>query len=282
MSRNEAIEITPVSPAFGAEIRGVDLASESSQELLDRLRDALACHGVLFFRDQTLRPEDQIRFAERLGKIVVNRFFAPVKEFPQIAEVRKEPDQKINVGGSWHTDHSYDEIPALGSILCAREVPDQGGDTLFASTAAAHDALSEGLRETLSGMRALHSSRHVFGKQAGLPRDLAGRIGNADRAHQDALHPVVITHPRSGRKCLYVNPGFTLRFEGWSSAESRPLLEYLYQQVIRPEFTTRFRWQPGSVAIWDNRSTWHYAANDYHGRQRLMHRITLEGEPLST
>jgi taurine dioxygenase len=198
-----------------------------------------------------------------------------------IAEVRKEPEQQRNIGNGWHTDHSYDEAPALGSMLYAREVPKTGGDTLFASMYAAYDALSDGLKATLEGLRALHSSRHVFGATAAARRgDLNGRIRNPEFATQDAIHPVVIRHPDTGRKVLYVNPGFTLRFDGWTEEESRPLLDYLYRHAARPEFTCRFQWREGSLAFWDNRSTWHFAVNDYHGERRLLHRITIEGERL--
>jgi taurine dioxygenase len=277
------MQIRPVSDALGAEVSGVDLSRALDDATLKDLRRAHAQHGVLFFRDQDLTPEEHIRFAEAWGDININRFFAPVQDHPQIAEVRKEPDQKINIGGGWHTDHSYDQIPALGSILLALEVPETGGDTLFAGMCAAWDALSDGLKKTLSGMNAVHSSRHVFGADAVSKRhaELDDRLGNAEVATQDAIHSVAIVHPQSGRKALYVNPGFTLRFEGWTDEESRPLLEYLYRHATRPEFTYRFEWAPGSIAFWDNRSTWHYALNDYQGRKRLMHRITLEGEALS-
>ncbi len=197
--------------------------------------------------------------------------------------MRKEPDQKANIGGGWHTDHSYDQIPAMGSILLARETPPRGGDTVFANMYSAYESLSDGLKATLDGLNSVHSSRHVFGKTARYKNrgeDLKGRLGNEDAATQDAVHPVVIRHPISRRKALFVNPGFTLRFEGWSEAESAPLLQYLYQQASRPEHTYRFQWANGSIAFWDNRATWHYAVNDYHGHRRLMHRITVEGEPI--
>jgi taurine dioxygenase len=146
---------------------------------------------------------------------------------------------------------------------------------------AAYEALSDGLKATIEGLRACHSSRHVFGPEAHARRgDLADRIGNPELATQDAVHPVVIRHPETGRKALYVNPGFTLRFEGWTEEESRPLLDYLYRHAVRPEFTCRFHWRQGSVALWDNRSTWHFAVNDYHGERRLLHRITIQGSPL--
>ena len=281
MTNYEKITVEPLGDAVGAEVSDVELSEGLGDQEVAELRAAFAEHGVLFFRDQSLTPERQIAFAERWGKIVINRFFTPLEGYPQVAEVRKEPHQSINIGGGWHTDHSYDEIPALGSILSAQELPAEGGDTLFAGMAAAYDALSEGLKETLEGLRALHSSRHVFGEEAELPTELKERLGNAEQATQDAVHPVVIRHPLSGRKVLYVNPGFTRRFEGWTHDESQALLQYLYEHAAQPEFTVRFRWEVGSVAFWDNRATWHYALNDYPGKRRLMHRITLDGEALS-
>jgi taurine dioxygenase len=271
------MQIHPVSEAVGAEIRGIDLSRPLSDDAVGAIRRAVAGHGVALFRDQTLTPEQHIALARRFGPINVNRFFAHLDGFPEIALVAKEPQQTRNIGGGWHTDHSYDQLPAMGSLLYAREVPQTGGDTLFASMYAAYDALSDGLKQTLSGLRALHSSRHVFGVAR---PGMEGRIGNQELATQDAIHPVVVTHPESGRKALYVNPGFTLRFDGWTEEESRPLLEYLYRHATRPEFTCRFQWRAGSLAFWDNRATWHYAANDYHGHRRLMHRITVEGGPL--
>ncbi len=266
--------------AVGAMISGVDLAQIDDRALTE-LRLAFADHSVLFFRDQELTPKQHIALAKKWGTININRFFAEVSDYPEIAEVRKEAGQKINIGGGWHTDHSYDQIPALGSMLYAREVPPSGGDTLYASTCAAFDSLSRGLQKTLLGLRAVHSSRHVFGADTQRPDELEGRFGNAELATQDAVHPAVITHPLSGRKSLYVNPGFTLHFEGWTEAESAPLLQYLYQHIAQPEHTYRFQWQPGSLAFWDNRATWHFAVNDYHGHRRLMHRITIEGEAVA-
>lgn len=266
--------------AVGAEVRGVDLNSLDSTTLA-KLRTVFAQHSVLFFRDQQLTPDAHIAFAQHWGRININRFFTPVENYPQIAEVRKEPEQKFNIGGGWHTDHSYDQIPALGSLLYAKEVPAHGGDTLFASCAVAFDTLSEGIKDTLRALRAVHSSRHVFGEAAPLPDDVTGLFANAEQATQDAEHPVVVRHPLSGREILYVNPGFTTHFVGWSAQESAPLLQYLYGHIARPEHTCRFHWQPGSLAFWDNRATWHLAVNDYHGQRRLMHRITVEGEPLA-
>jgi taurine dioxygenase len=275
------ILVHPASASVGAEIGGVDLARGLSAEVLDEIRRALFEFGVVFFRDQELTPEQHVAFARQFGDINVNRFFTPVPGYPMIAEIRKEPEHQQNIGGNWHTDHSYDLAPAMGSLLYAREVPATGGDTLFASMHAAYDALSDGLRRTLEGLQALHSSRHVFGVATyGQRGDLRDRVANPEAATQDAVHPVVVRHPGSGRKALYVNPAFTVRFVDWTDEESRPLLQYLYQHAARPEFTCRFQWRPGSLAFWDNRCTWHYALNDYPGQRRLLHRITVEGVPL--
>ncbi len=275
----DCIEIKPLGGAVGAEILGVDLNRLSDPQFAE-IRQAYLDYGVVFFRDQDLSPDQHIAFAERWGKINVNRFFHPTESHPQIAEVRKEAHQTTNIGGGWHTDHSYDQIPAMGSILLARETPNEGGDTLFASMYHAYDALSDGLKVTLNGLKALHSSRRAFG-YGSRGADNEGRIGNPELATQDAIHPVVIRHPETGRNALYVNPTFTIGIDGWTEEESKPLLDYLYWHAAKPEFTCRFRWAKGSVAFWDNRATWHYALNDYTGHRRLMHRITLEGVPLA-
>ncbi len=277
-------DLHPMTMTLGAEIHGVDLSREVAEDQFDEIRRAFAEFSVIFFRDQHLTPDQHIAFASRWGEINVNRFFKAIDSHPVIAEVRKEPDQETNIGGSWHTDHSYDQVPATGSILYARQVPEIGGDTQFASMYAAYDGLSDGLKRMLEPLRATHSSRHAFGRTAyriqQYSDDVGDRLGNPDAATQDADHPVVIQHPLSGRKALYVNPGFTIRFSGWSDEESRPLLEYLYRQATKPEYTCRFHWQKNSLALWDNRATWHQALNDYPGQRRLMHRITIEGVPL--
>lgn len=274
------MQISLFSPGCGALVSGVQLASLSDQELT-LLRNALSEHGVLFLRDQELAPEDHLRFARRFGNIVLNKFFRADDQYPEIAEVKKEKSQTMNIGGGWHTDHSYDEEPALGSILVARALPDSGGDTHFANLAAAYDALSPGLQKTLQSLRAIHSNEHIYGKN-GFYRstDLAEQLGGMDQVGS-ATHPVVIRHPQSGRKVLYVNPGHTIGFEGWNTQESFALLNYLYAHVEQAQFTCAFNWLPGSVAFWDNRSTWHFAQNDYQGQSRLMHRITLAGSALA-
>ena len=279
--RYQTIDVRPVAGALGAEIHGVDLSGEVPGAQFDEIRRAYGDYGVIFFRNQTLEPEQHIAFAERWAPIDINRFFTHVDGYPQIAEVRKDPGQRDNIGGGWHTDHSYDTEPAMGSILYALDVPESGGDTMFSSMYRAYDTLSDGLKSVLEGLKARHSSRHVFGPaRSRRDDDTVGRITNQHLATQDAVHPVVIRHPQTGRRALYVNPGFTLGFDGWTDEESRPLLEYLYAHASRPDFTCRFRWERGSIAFWDNRATWHRALNDYHGQRRLMHRITVRGSSL--
>ncbi|MGL4541381.1 MAG: TauD/TfdA dioxygenase family protein [Polymorphobacter sp.] len=283
------IQILPLS-GVGAEIRGVDVAALSAADSA-AIRAAFVDHGVIFFRDQQISEAQHIEFARSFAPININRFFGAHPRFPEIAMVTKEPDQRSNIGGGWHTDHSYDEVPAMGSILVARELPETGGNTLFASMYAAYDALSPGFAEMLEGLRAVHSARHIFGEgpnthynqgDAGGAGDKAGRIGNAAGAEalHDVTHPVVITHPLSGKKALYVNPSFTTRFDGWTVEESKPLLQQLYGHCMNTAFVNEFVWRPGSIAFWDNRATWHFARNDYHGQRREMHRITVEGAPL--
>lgn len=264
----------------GAVVSGLQLASITDNELA-KLRTLFAEHGLLFFRDQVLPPEEHLRFARRFGDIVVNKFFKTTPEHPEIAEVRKEKTQQTNIGGGWHTDHSYDDEPALGSILVARTLPTTGGNTRFADLAAAYDALPKDLKKRIKGLCAVHSNKHLYGEN-GLYRitDLAEQLGGMDRVG-DATHPVVIRHPQSGRKVLYVNPGHTIQFQDWEFADSRELLDELYAHVTQPQFTCSFNWQPGSVTFWDNRCTWHMADNDYQGQQRLMHRITLAGTALT-
>jgi len=273
------ITVTPLSPAVGAVIGNVDIAAGVDDDDFAAIRQAYIDFGVIFFRDQHLTEDQHIEWAERWSVINVNRFFTPVEGFPRIAEVRKEPEQQLNIGTNWHTDHSYDQIPAMGSILLAREVPASGGDTLFSSQYAAYDALSDGMKAVLHTMRAEHTSRIAFGQRA-VANDTNGRIGNADLATQDAVHPVIIKHPLSGRSALYVNTDFTTNFEGWTVKESEPLLKFLWAHASDPVFTCRFRWEAGSMAIWDNRAVQHRALNDYQGQRRVMHRITLEGEAI--
>ena len=274
------MQLTPMSAHVGVELTGAQLA-ELDDAGLAEIKRLVAQHGVLVARGQDLSPAQHVALGRRWGGIDVNNYFPLNAEFPEIAEVRKAETQLTNIGGGWHTDHSYDQIPAMGSILVARELPPSGGDTLFSSMAAAYESLSPGLKATLETLRAVHSADHIYAADGIYAQT---DMGPELRGHDQktfALHPVVIRHPQTGQKLLYVNQAFTLHFEGWTREESAPLLQYLYSVPQREEFQCRLQWRPGTVAIWDNRSTWHLAMNDYHGHRRVMHRITLTGEPIA-
>ena len=269
------MQIRPMTGGLGAEIFGADLRDPAQ---FDQIKAAFATYSVITIRDQAITPDDHLTFARRWGEINVNRFFKALDSHPEIAIVLKEADQKSAIGESWHTDHAYDQIPALGSILHAIETPPYGGDTAFCSMGMAYEALSDPIKDFLRGLNAWHSSRHVFGAvQTQSESSKTGRIGNADQATQDALHPVVIRHPMSRRPGLYVNPQFTTHIDGLNRAESDAILGLLYDHCQKPEFQCRVRWQAGDVTMWDNRATWHKAINDYHGHRRYMHRVTVEG-----
>ena len=275
------ITVNRISGALGAEISGVDLSQQLDDEVIGEIRHALVDNCVIFFRDQKLTPDQHLAFGRRFGELQVHDFVEGMEDNQEILEVRKEADEMRNFGGGWHSDVSYLEKPALGSVLYAHEVPAYGGDTMFANQYLAYETLSDGMKETLGKMRAMHSARKSYGLYAPRAADQGKRSMNirfTDEAHDEVDHPVVRTHVESGRKCLYVHGGFTTRFQDMSEEESAPLLHYLYQHAVRPEFTCRFRWEKGSIAFWDNRCVQHNAINDYHGQRRVMHRVTIEGE----
>ena len=275
--------IQPITPALGAEITGIDLSRRLNDDEFGAVHRALLEHGVLFLRDQDLKPHDLIDFAGRFGPLNVHPMMEPLDGYPAVLEIVKNPEDRNNFGGSWHTDLSYLERPALASLLYAREVPPVGGDTLFANMYLAYEELSAGLKRVLAALRAVHDTRIIYTPDA---QASAGTIGDAasmrrsraDGRHEEAVHPVVRTHPETGRKALYVNCNFTVRFHDMTEAESAPLLQFLFAHLGRPEFTCRFRWTEGAVALWDNRCTQHYALNDYHGHRRVMQRVSIEGD----
>ena len=275
-------DVAQTSPSVGAEISGLDLSGPLSDETIGNIRRALGEFGVIFFRDQDIDPATHLAFAKRFGEININKFFNPVEGFPEIANVIREPDQPGSTGWYWHTDHSYDQAPAMGSVFAAREIPPVGGDTLFAGMAAAYEALSDGLKTTLEGLEAWHTD--LVCPEVADPRLQAvfadRQPGLQDNEGTRAKHPVVIRHPISGKKILYVNSGFTECFVGWTREESKSLLDYLYKHSEQPQFTYRHRWREGDVAFWDNRATWHCALDDCFGYRRELHRITVEGELL--
>ena len=270
---SRAIAIEPLTGVIGAEVGNVSLALPLETEVYGEIREALNKYGVIFFRDQDINVEQYRYFAERFGTLTISPSTPAVAGFPQVAEIRKEPQDRDNIGGDWHTDQADRPNPIMGTMLLAMEIPASGGDTLFANMAAAYDALSPGLQATLSGMRAIHSHDYLMAQSKSQSGDM--KIIPTAKSGQCSTHPVVIEHPETGRKVLYVNPGYTYQFEGWTRAESRPLLEHLFRQALQPEFTCRFRWRQHSLAFWDNRQTWHYAVNDYHGQRRLMYRIMV-------
>lgn len=278
--RATAIEIRPLSGSLGAEVHGLDLARPLDAESFARIERAFLDHLVLFFRDQELTPAQQVAFAARFGPVGRYPLAEPLAEHPDVIAIIKEPEQTTNFGGVWHSDTAYLAAPSLGSVLYAKEVPARGGDTLFANMYLAYERLSPGLRRLLDGLRAVNSA----GKNKETLRGdhLAGGSMTGTGRDEHALqaeHPVVRRHPVTGRKALYVNRAHTLRFSDMTEAESAGLLGYLFAQAAREDLTCRFRWEAGSLALWDNRCTQHYPLNDYHGQRRVMHRVTIEGDP---
>jgi taurine dioxygenase len=271
------LEIKPIAGALGAEILGVSLDRDLDAETVAALRQALLDHLVIFFRDQELPPARFMAFAERFGEPVEYPFVRGIEGHPKIIQVAKLEHEKTNFGGIWHSDTTYLERPPMGTMLVAREVPPVGGDTLFANQYLAYESLSEGMKRLLAGLRAVNSSA-----KANTTRTREDRIRSdpTSRSRDDlvAEHPVVRTHPETGRKALYVNIGHTVGFAGMTEEESAPILDYLFRHQTRPEFTCRFAWRVGSLAFWDNRAVQHNPVNDYQGYRRVMHRITLAGD----
>ena len=274
---SNSLKVEPIAGALGAEIGGVDLGAEVDDATIAAIRRVWLDCGVIFFREQDLSEARFLAFAQHFGEAIEYPFVKGLEGFPEIIPVAKLEHERVNFGGVWHSDTSYLDIPPMGTMLIAREVPPYGGDTLFANMCLAYEALSEGMRRLLDGLVAVNSSAKA---DVSRTREDQVRAGARDNAKPDyaAEHPVVRTHPETGRKALYVNVGHTLRFRDMTEAESAPLLAYLFAHQVRPEFTCRFRWRPGSIAFWDNRCTLHNPVNDYHGYRRLMHRITLAGD----
>jgi taurine dioxygenase len=271
------LPVVPIAGALGAEVEGVDLAADLDDATVAGLRQAWLQHLVLFFRDQDLPPARFLAFARRFGEPIEYPFVKGLDDVPEIIPVLKLETERVNFGGIWHSDTAYLDVPPMASMLVAREVPAAGGDTEFANMYQAYETLSSGMKRLLDGLVAVNSSA-----AADVSRTREDRLKDSARPdarkEYTAAHPVVRVHPETGRRALYVNVAHTVRFEGMTEEESAPLLQYLYRHQVRPEFTCRFRWRPGSVAFWDNRCTQHNAINDYHGHRRLLHRITLAGD----
>ncbi len=267
----ETIEVEPLSPTIGAEIRGVDLSQPLGNQTFQEIHQALMDHLVIFFRDQHIDLEQQKAFGRRFGSLHIHPTAPSAPGHPEVLVVKADANSKAVAGNRWHSDVSCDPEPPMGSILHMRELPPSGGDTLFASMYAAYDALSEPMKAFLSGLKAWHESEHVLGGTLGQ------KLREGGKEYPRALHPIVRTHPETQRKCLFVNSGFTTRIDGLEENESRSILDLLFDHIRTPEFQCRFRWRPNSVAFWDNRSTQHYASWDYFPHSRLGYRVTVKG-----
>jgi taurine dioxygenase len=267
-----APEVLPLTTAIGAEIRGVDISEPLEAATVDELRQALNRHAVVFFRDQQLTPDTQVAFARQFGE--------PTPAHPVLPSVAGHPhvlriDGRDDRAAWWHTDVTFMQTPPMGSILSMDEVPAVGGDTLWVSTQAAYDGLSEPVRSLCDGLIALHHDPFFaagVAERGGMEWD-----GAKVEVLRPAIHPVVRTHPETGRNGLFVNPQFTQLIIGLSPIESAAVLDLLYRHQQRPEYLCRFHWEPGSVAFWDNRATLHYAVDDYGDQIRVAHRVTLRG-----
>jgi len=282
------IEVRPLAGALGAEIFGIDLAGPLDDALLAEIRAAFTAHQVIFFRDQILTPEQHKAFALRFGPFSRIPFIKTMEAHPEIIAVIREADEQtaFNFGGDWHSDLSFLETPPLGSCLYAREIPPFGGDTLFASLYRAYDTLSEGMRRLLDPMVVMHSAINSYNPDTG-ERKAAGvdktvhrsiQIEVTDEARGETAHPLIRLIPESGRRALFVNEPYALRFKDMTKQESAPLLDFLNRHAVRPENTCRFRWQTHSLALCDNLCVLHFAINDYRGYRREMHRVTIAGE----
>lgn len=272
------IEVKPLAGALGAEVFGVDLSRELDRETIAEIHRAHLERLVIFLREQNISDDDLARFGRYFGELAP---LPPHRQlpgrFPELLVIDKQSADKLVFGWEWHSDTTHLEVPSLGSILLGKIIPPTGGDTLFANQYMAYDWLSHGMKAMLSGLKARHGNGRIL---MSLEHDEA--LPPADpRAQQYttafAVHPVVRTHPETGKKALFVNELHTERFEGMSYEESQPLLGYLYRHAVRPEFTCRFRWREGSIAFWDNRCCQHLALNDYPGKRRLMHRVQIKG-----
>jgi taurine dioxygenase len=281
MMRNSRIEVRPIAGAIGAEIHNVDVSADLDEGTVGDIRQALLDHCVIFFRDQKLDVARHKVFTRRFGEIFIHPNYKGTQADPEIIVITREPGDKKIVGEDWHADTTMMPEPPMGAILYAIEVPPYGGDTLFANQYLAYETLSDGMKKMLSGMRALHSDRMVAGPQANKNAFRATKVReDAEWRETVSAHPVVVTHPETGRKLLYVNASYTVGFEGMTEAESKPLLGYLLEHGHRPEFTCRFRWETGSIAFWDNRVCKHLAIHDAGPFRRVMRRTQIAGGPM--
>mgnify|MGYP000558926899 FL=1 len=271
------MQVRKIAGALGAEISGVDLAQPISAALAAEIREVFLQHEVIFMRKQALSPQQFLDFAHAMGEPVEYPFVKGIEGFPHIIEVKKLEHEKVNFGGIWHSDTTYLETPPMGSMLLAREIPPFGGDTLFASQYAAYEALSDTMQRLLDGLQGINSSAKADVSKTREDRLKSDGKASAPKDFTNS-HPVVRTHPETGRKALYVNVAHTSGIEGLTDAESASLLNFLFQHQVKPEFTCRWAWKKDDIAFWDNRCTQHNPINDYHGYRRVLNRITLKGD----
>ncbi len=275
-----ALQTSRLSGALGAEVRGLDLSRPVSADDVRSLRRALTEHLVVTLPDQSMSLDDLERLTDQLGGRAVTPFVKPLPDRPYVIRVLKEREDKLNFANAWHSDLSYLPEPPSFTLLYAHEVPDYGGDTVFQNQYLAYETLSDGLKETLKHLRAVHSAGMAYGTGGFLDRvkgKMSTEIAPSEEAFRECTHPAVIKHPDSGRAALYLNPVYTTRFEGWSVPESQALLQHIYRHATNENFTCRVRWAKGTLTIWDNRATQHNALNDYHGQRREMFRTSVEG-----
>ncbi len=275
MRNYKHIEVRPIAGALGAEIHGIDMAGDLDGEVVSEARQAFLDHLVIFLRDQNVTPQQQLAFARKFGEPMEYPQLKGLPECPFVTPVVKLEHERNNFGGIWHSDTTYLETPPMGSMLLAKETPPTGGDTMFANQYLAYEALSDGLKKVLDGLIGISSSAKA---EVSKTREDIMKAAGQELKVLTGEHPIVRTHPETGGKALYTSDAHTKQIKGWSEQESLPLLKFLWQHQVRPEFTCRFRWQPGSLAFWDNRCTLHNPINDYHGFRRVMHRITLKGD----
>ena len=276
------IEVTPLAGSMGALVSGCDLSGDLDNRTFDAIHQAFTDHLAIFFPDQRLTPETMSRFVARFGEPLPHPYMKPLEGAPEVHELRKKPEESHVFGNLWHMDFTNLPRPSLANSLYAREIPTRGGDTLFTNMYMAYEALSDGMKEMLGGMNAVHGFPETYKRNVALEEAKTGvtkvdadTIAYRDNYDSEVIHPVIRVHPDSGRRVLYVNPGFTLRLEGMTEEESKPILDYLYAHAVRPEFTFRNRWRVDMLGIWDNRCSMHYAMNDYPGQTRVMHRMVV-------